>query len=161
MSDTACIDSRVLKLVDGPTGLVEEFFGDGTVRVTLQKASRVRPGFSCAGHDQPPTIHHLSDRGLDRAVIAQRRLIEDLERDGRRTTAAQTDLRVLRALQRVRLRLRWRYGARDAYGPESDRGTDAYDHWLRLDEPPSYALAFDIDRQRFDHGKSHIVAWSA
>lgn len=167
MSDTARIErSRTLKVVDGETGLVKEYYDDGTVEVSLQRQSLVQPGMSCAAHDEAPSPHHFGDEALQRLVIAKRRLIEDLQRDetqgrGRKVALEEAthDLAVFRGLQKVRLRLRWRYGARDAYGPEGDRGTDVWDHYLRLDEPPSYALAIHIDRQRYREGKRHLLNW--
>lgn len=146
------------KVVDA-SGLVESWAEDGSVTCTVQRPSRVRPGMSCAAADEPVTLHDFGDKALEQFIVDIRRRIEDAERDGRDAPADRHVLTVATALRRVRLRMRFRYGARDAYGPPGDRGTDVYDHWLRLDEPPSYALAFAVDRHRFETDRSHVVAW--
>lgn len=146
--------SATAKIVDGRTGRVEHFVNGELVDVTYVRRSRVQPGWSSNAADEPVTIHHHSDVGLERMATAARRAIEDGHGDAAR------DLRVIVALQHVRARLRMRYGARDAYGPVGGQGTDVREHWEKDDEPPSYALAFSIDRERFDLGKSHVVAWS-
>lgn len=143
-------------------GLVEHVDPEaGTVTASVQLPSRVQAGMSCAGAEDLPSIHHLSDRALARVVMVQRRAVEDAEFNGnsRRAVIERKDLRVLVALQHVRFRLRCRYGARDAYGPAGDQGTDVYDHWYRFGQPPSYALAFSLDRARFDAGRPSVVAW--
>lgn len=157
MKTTAAVP---FKVVDGPTGLITHHHADGTITLDVQRPSRTLPGMSHAAHDEEVTVHHLSDVALADRVLRLRRSIEDDKRQGADAAGDERDLRVTVALQRVRLRLRWRYGARDAYGAVDDRGTDVYDRWLRLDEPPSYALAFSIDRDRFDQGRSHVVQWA-
>lgn len=144
------------------SGLIEHHDTDaGTVRCEVGRASRVQPGCSAAAADQTVTIHHFGDSALAERVIRLRRSIEDAHRAGRAALADEKDLRATVALQRVRFRLRMRYGARDAYGPADDRGTDVYDHYMRLGEAPSYWLAFQLDRYRAETGKRHIVAWAA
>ena len=118
-------------------------------------------GMSAARHDQMVSFHHLGDESLARVATAYRRAVEDGRvSDGTTPYTFAELLRQVSALQRIRFRLRMRYGARDAYGPDGDRGTDVYDHYWRLSQPPSYALAFAFDRARFDAGQSCIVNWA-
>lgn len=137
------------------SGRVERYEDGHLVAVDSQRPARVQPGWSCATAEQPPNVHHHGDESLARLAKTYRRAIED----GRADVAE--DLRVITALQRIRLRLRMRYGARDAYGPAGDQGTDVREHWEKFNEPPSYALAFVIDRERFNAGRSHIVKWAS
>lgn len=150
---------QTLKIVDGPSGVVEHYEDGHLVAVTYERPSRVQPGWSCAAADEKPSMHHFSDASLDNLIVQKRRAVEDAERMGRDPKAGRDDLRVLVVLKRIRFRLRCRYGARDPYAREGEQGTDVEAHWLKHDEPPSYALAFEIDRRRFLAGKSHIVAW--
>lgn len=115
---------------------------------------------SAASHDEGVSFHHLGDDSLARLATAYRRAIEDGRvGDGTTPHSFAYLLRWVTALQRVRFRLRMRYGARDVYGSPGDRGTDVYDRWYRHNEPPSYALAFSFDRARFEAGQSCVVQW--
>lgn len=118
-------------------------------------------GMSAARHDEMVTFHHMGDEALARLATTYRRAIEDGRvGDGTSPHTFAELLRQVSVLRRIRFRLRMRYGARDAYGPEGDRGTDVYDHYYRRSHPPSYALALKIDRARFDAGQSCIVNWA-
>lgn len=139
--------SEQFKVVDGFSGLTHH--SDG--RVEWSGPSRVQPGLTLPGDDQTmPGPWGDSDESLKRLVRECTRAIEDTGFDPKnpRARAAAMDRWTIQEMQKVRLRLRMRYGARDPYGPPGDRGTDVYDHYMRLDQPPSYALAAAIDRAR-------------
>jgi hypothetical protein len=131
------------------------------VQVHSSPRRRVILGMSAARADQMVSFHHMGDDSLGRLATTYRRAVEDGRvSDGTTPYSFAELLRQVSAIQRLRFRLRMRYGARCAYGPEGDRGTDVYDHYYRLDQPPSYALALAFDRARFNAGQSCILNWA-
>lgn len=53
------------------------------------------------------------------------------------------------------------YRADDSEGRRAsgDQGTDVYDHYMRLNQAPSYALAAAIDYQRCKAGQRSVFTW--
>lgn len=94
------------------------------------------------------TLNELTDAGLVRVMTAYRRDIED----GNAVESARRGLKIVRGVQLSRFCLKMRYEA-------SEQGTDVYDHWYRLDKPPTYCLAAAIDHFRAQSGKSHVLTW--
>lgn len=101
---------------------------------------------------EPPgrfTFDDLDDDSLARVHRAYLRAIED----GQPEERLRVWLWKTRALQLRRFALRMRYGARDG-------GTDEYDRYYRLDEAPSYRLAFAMDAMRAAIGQRHILRYA-
>ncbi len=123
--------------------------------------SAVILGMSAARHDQMVSFRHMGDDSLVRLATTYRRAVEDGRvSDGTTPFTFAELLGQVRELQLVRFRVRMRYGARCAYGPKGDRGTDVYDQYYRLDQAPSYALALAFDRARFAAGQSSVLNWA-
>jgi hypothetical protein len=96
-------------------------------------------------------IADLTDDGLTRLARTYRHAIED----GGSAKMYGRLLEVIRRQRLSRMRLKMRYGAVDNHA-----GTDSYDRWYRLDEPPTYRLAAVMDHQRFLLGQRHVLAWT-
>jgi hypothetical protein len=96
----------------------------------------------------------LTDGHLPGVTVDEQRKITDATGEGRRLPAHGRLLRRARDERLSRLALRMRYGAADNHV-----GTDSYDRWYRLGEPPTYRLAAEMDRWRAEHGQRHTLAW--
>ena len=97
----------------------------------------------------PFTIRDLDDEALATQAKRHRRARED----GLPVPRSVTD--TIRTEQLIRFCLRMRYGAIDNH-----LGTHSYGRWYRLDEPPSYALAMQMDHTRWRLGQRHILTWA-
>lgn len=150
------------KVVDGFSGLITH--SDGRVEWSRDVLSNRRLGLTLPGPDDGDCIGPWgeSDEMLRTQRRRRRRELEDLGWD-------TTDVRVRRLLyenyedrrkQLVRFVLRMRYGARDPFGPPSDRGTDIYDHYMRLGQPPSYVVALLLDQHRWRTGQHYALDWT-
>jgi hypothetical protein len=109
----------------------------------------------CHRHD--PTkgvlgVAALTDDALARFMRTCQRAIED----GQQTEMYARLLAKARGQYLARFALRMRYGAVDNH-----IGTDSYDRWYRLDEPPTYRFAAGMDLWRAQHGQRHILVWPA
>lgn len=99
---------------------------------------------------RPFGLIDLADDSLVRVARQLRRRVED----GEPGAKFAKQLRAIKVQQLSRLALRMRYGAVDNHV-----GTDVYDRYHRLDEPPTYNLAAHMDRERARLGWRHVLAW--
>jgi hypothetical protein len=151
------------KVVDGFTGLIS--YSDGRVEWSRDVLSNLRLGMTLPAPDSGDCIGDWgrSDEMLRTSRRRRRREMEDLGWDPK-------DIRVRRLLyenyeerrqQLVRFCLRMRYGARCPFSRCGERGTDVYDHYMRLGQPPSYVLALLIDQARWKAGERTVLSWTA